>query len=88
MPTSVRVTRRCHPFEGRVLTVLGAMRRHGELELLVVFPDGSKALMSAAWTDGWATESALAAATLGSLADLLHAVTVVAALLPDPVPPG
>jgi hypothetical protein len=54
---------------------------------LVVLPDGSKALMPAGWTDVQATENTLAAVTLGSLADLLHAVTVVAALLPDPVPP-
>ena len=52
----MRVTRRCHPFEGRVLTVLGGMRRHGVLELLVVLPDGSKALMPAGWTDVRATE--------------------------------
>ena len=51
LPASVRVTRRCHPFEGRVLAVLGGMRRHGVLELLVVLPDGSKALMPAGWTD-------------------------------------
>ena len=56
------------------------MRRHGVLELLVVFPDGSKALMSAAWTDVWATESALAAATLGSLADLLYDVEMLRSL--------
>jgi hypothetical protein len=63
------------------------MRRHGVLELLVVLPDGSKALVPARWTDTWATENVIDVGTLGSLADLLHAVTVVAALLPDPVPP-
>src|SRR5215204_4815576 len=63
------------------------MRRHGVLELLVVLPDGSKALVPARWTDTWATENVIDVGTLGSLADLLHAVRVVAALLPDPAPP-
>ena len=80
----MRVIRRRHPFEGRVLPVLGGMRRRGVLELLVVLPDGSKALMPAGWTDRSATEGVPAAGTLGSLADLLHAVAVVAALLPGP----
>ena len=73
MPASVRVTRRCHPFEGRVLAVLGGMRRHSVLELLVVLPDGSKALLPARWTDTSATENVIDVGTLGSLADLLHA---------------
>jgi hypothetical protein len=49
--TAVTLTRRRHPFEGRQLRVLGSMRRHGETELLVVLPDGSKRLIPAAWTD-------------------------------------
>ena len=30
--------------------MLGGMRRHGERELLVVLPDGSKRLVPASWT--------------------------------------
>ena len=51
MVSTVRLTRPRHPFEGRQLPVLGRMRRHGEVELLVVLPDGSKRLVPAAWTD-------------------------------------
>ena len=39
-----------HPLAGRELRVLGGMRRHGRLELLLVLPDGSKRLIPAAWT--------------------------------------
>ena len=60
------------------------MHRHGVLELLVVLPDGSKALMPVGWTDACPGEGAAGSGTLGSLQDLLHAVRVVAALLPDP----
>lgn len=80
---SVVITRRRHPLEGLALRVLGRMRRHGRLELLLVLPDGSKALIPAAWTDlpeaGGEVGEAVAA-TLGSLADLLAACAVVAAL--------
>src|SRR5690348_8339275 len=82
LPDSVRVTRRRHPFEGQTLAVLGGMHRHGVLELLVVLGDGSKSLMPMDWTDVAATDTSAASATLGSLRDLLRAVTVVAALLP------
>ena len=51
MVSTVRLTRPRHPFEGRQLPVLGRMRRHGAVELLVVLPDGSKRLVPAAWTD-------------------------------------
>ena len=48
------------------------MRRHGELELLLVLPDGSKSLIPAAWTDlDGPAGGADVAATLGSLAQLL-----------------
>src|SRR4051794_28108308 len=63
------------------------MRRHGELELLVVLPDGSKTLMPAGWTDASAArEVEPGPGTLGALGDLLHAVAVVAALLPSAGP--
>jgi uncharacterized protein DUF5372 len=74
VPGTVRLTRPRHPFDGRVLPVLGSMRRHGAVELLVVLPDGSKRLIPAAWTD---LESAPGGdrsgdpATLGSVPDLL-----------------
>ena len=53
LPGMVVVTRERHPLAGRELRVLGGMRRHGQLELLLVLPDGSKSLVPAAWT-GWA----------------------------------
>jgi hypothetical protein len=71
----VRLTRPRHPFEGQLLPVLGRMRRHGEVELLVVLPDGSKRLVPAAWTDlersSGVTDAGDGLATLGSVPDLL-----------------
>ena len=40
-----------HAWEGRSLELMGWMRRHGRLELIVVLPDGSRLLVPAAWTD-------------------------------------
>src|SRR5690348_11114323 len=82
LPDSVRVTRRRHPFEGQTLAVLGGMHRHGVLELLVVLADGSKVLIPSDWTDAATAATPTEVGTLGSLRDLLRAVTVVAALLP------
>jgi hypothetical protein len=85
LPGMVVVTRERHPLAGRELRVLGGMRRHGRLELLLVLPDGSKSLIPAAWTDlsegqaaagGGAAEEA---ATLGRLTDLLAACVLVSA---------
>jgi hypothetical protein len=60
------------------------MRRHGVVELLLVLPDGSKALIPAAWTDaepsGAVGEGV--AATLGSVTDLLHVCELVTGLSP------
>jgi hypothetical protein len=79
--TAVTLTRRRHPFEGRLLQVLGSMRRHGAAELLVVLPDGSKRLIPAAWTDlEQPAGGDDAAATLGSVSDLLHASVLVSGL--------
>jgi Family of unknown function (DUF5372) len=79
--TSVVIIRRRHPLEGQSLPVLGRMRRHGRLELLLVLPDGSKRLIPQAWTDqaedGAAGEGV---ATLGALADLLAARALVSDL--------
>jgi Family of unknown function (DUF5372) len=82
--TSVTITRPRHPLQGRSLRVLGRMRRHGRLELLLELPDGSKRLIPQAWTDTEAdTEADTAAeavATLGALADLLAACALVGEL--------
>src|SRR5690349_11692903 len=76
------MTRSRHPFEGRSLPVLGGMRRHGAVELLLVLPDGSKSLVPAAWTDADppAGDGAASAVTLGSLSDLVQACDLVADL--------
>jgi hypothetical protein len=63
-----------------MLEVLSGRRRAGVVELLLVLPDGSRVLVPADWTDVVAGPTSSDAA-LGSLTDLLHAVTVVAALL-------
>ncbi|HEX5407622.1 MAG TPA: hypothetical protein VFX16_35560 [Pseudonocardiaceae bacterium] len=84
---AVVVTRRRHPLEGLSLVVLGRLRRHGHLELLLVLPDGSKSMVPAAWTDLEAGTDAAGgevgerSATLGSLEDLLAASELVSALL-------
>jgi Family of unknown function (DUF5372) len=86
LPGTVLVTRPRHPLEGLELRVLGGMRRHGRLELLLVLPDGSKSLVPAAWTGvaggGAADRDAgqpAAAATVGRLGDLLAACELVSA---------
>jgi hypothetical protein len=59
------------------------MNRKGRLLLLLILPDGSKALIPADWTDLASTtkpRSAPTATTLGSLENLLHARAVVDAL--------
>ena len=40
LPGTVVIMRPRHPLAGRELRVLGGMRRHGRLELLVVLPAG------------------------------------------------
>ena len=59
------------------------MRRHGEPELLLVLPDGSKSLIRADWTDAAqpGADDVVGVATLGSLTDLLRACKLVADLL-------
>jgi len=88
LPGTVVVTRPRHPLEGRELRVLGGMRRHGRLELLLVLPDGSKRLIPAEWTSqhadggaagGGAGHGGWGAGTLGSVADLLAASVLVSA---------
>jgi len=70
----VTVTRHRDALEGQELKVLGSLRRHGGVELLVVLPDGSKRMIPAAWTDAapaGGEDSRGAAATLGAVSDLL-----------------
>lgn len=82
----VTVTRPRHPLAGRRLQVIGAMRRLGRDELLVVLPDGSKTLIPAVWTDRDTTtadeDHALGQGTaiLAAPAELLHARELVVSL--------
>ncbi len=76
------VTRDRHPFQGRVLRVLGRMLRHGVAEFLVVLPDGSKTLIPAGFTDAVAAPTPRAAVTVGSVEDLVQLASVVESLLP------
>jgi Family of unknown function (DUF5372) len=81
--STARLTRPRHPFEGQQLQVLGSMRRHGGMELLVVLPDGSKRLIPAAWTDLVSPPAGAGddgPATLGAIADLLGLSVLVSGL--------
>ena len=64
------------------MPVLGGMRRHGALELLLVLPDGSKSLVPAAWTDATPSgaDGAGVVGTLGSVGDLLYLCELVTGL--------
>ena len=80
-PGSVTITRARHALHGQTLRVLGRMRRHGRLELLLVLSDGTKSLIPADWTDlGGEDRSAEPVATLGKLEDLMRIVTICAHL--------
>ena len=88
LPTSATCRRRRRSSAGGTrskvmrLAVFGWMRKHGQLELCLVLPDGSKSLIPAAWTDlDGDAEPAGTAETLGSLADFLHARAVVDGLI-------
>jgi hypothetical protein len=59
-----------HPTEDRELAVIGRMRRHGQPELLLVFPDCSKRLVPESWTDAMPQPDA-GPGTLGAATDLL-----------------
>ncbi len=89
-PAAVTIVRARHPLEGQALPLLGWMRRHGQLDLILVLPDGSRSLIPASWTDldPSAPREAATLATLGSIADLLHAGRVLAGIVhPDSVRP-
>src|SRR4051794_23790405 len=57
------------------------MRRSGRLELILELPDGSRSLISAAWTSLEAPSGPAPAGTLGSLDDLLAAARVLTPLV-------
>ena len=76
------VTRDRHPFQSRVLRVLGRMHRHGAAEFLVVLPDGSKTLLPAVFTDAVEAPTPRSAVTVGSVEDLVQLTSVVESLLP------
>jgi hypothetical protein len=68
------------------LEVLGWCHRGGKLHLTLVLPDGTRALIAAAWTDLRSYESAAnvqrtQAASLASRTELLQGRTIVDALL-------
>jgi hypothetical protein len=76
----VTITRRKDPLDGQRVRVLGRLRRHGEVEVLVVLPDGSKRMIPQAWTDAQPAGGCDEADTLGGLGDLLAACVLVSAL--------
>jgi hypothetical protein len=86
----VIITRKCHAFEGHTLSVISSIRRRGVVLLLASLPDGSRALIPAAWTD-WDAAGPMKGApptnfgdsphVLGTLSDLLQARTIIDALL-------
>ena len=76
------VVRDRHPFQNRVLRVLGRMLRHGSVEFLVVLPDGSKTLIPAVFTDAVAAPTSRAAVTVGAVEDLVQLALVVESLRP------
>src|SRR6266568_2379560 len=78
LPGTVVITRPRHPLAGRELQVLGGMRRHGRVELLLVLPDGSKRLIPAEWTSQHA-DGGGNAGTVGLVTDLLAASVLVSA---------
>jgi hypothetical protein len=66
---------------------MGFIHRNHQLLLLLVLPDGSRSHIPADWTDfqhkdnSGATDHAHQAATVASLSDLLHARSIIDALL-------
>lgn len=86
LPLSVTITRAHHAFEGQCLAVHGRVHRQGRAHLLLVLPDGSRSLIPAEWTDLQSTEHTSVAdlatgLSLAPLSELLHARTIVDALL-------
>jgi hypothetical protein len=67
--------------EGRSVALMGWMHRGGRLELILVWPDGSRVMVPAAWTDLEGRVEPASTGTLGSLADLFAARRVLEPLL-------
>ena len=93
LPLSVTVTRVHHAFEGQCLAVHGRVHRRGRAHLLLVLPDGSRSLIPAEWTDLPSPEHTAVAdlatgLSLAPLSELLHARTIVDALLRQLPAPG
>src|ERR1700730_7646335 len=51
LPEQVRITRPQHPFEGKALAVFGRRRYQSKPHLILILPDGSRALIPTEWTD-------------------------------------
>jgi hypothetical protein len=51
LPAHVRVTRAQHALTGKVLAVFGQLKRKGQLNLVLILPDGTRSYIPAAWTD-------------------------------------
>ena len=86
------ILRRCHPYHGEALDVLGWTHRRGTLHLVLVLPDGTRSLIPASWTDlhherpstpGTPDEHVAGSVppAPGSVGQLLHTRIVVDALL-------
>ena len=85
LPATVTITRSHHAFEGQSLVVQGRVHRQDRAHLLLVLPDGSRSLIPADWTNLQSSEHTAvdlsAGVSLAPLSDLLHARTIVDALL-------
>jgi len=86
LPEHVTITRPHHPLEGKTLAIFGQRRFRDKLHLILILPQGGRALIPKEWTDLEALPSdspaqAKSHTLLGSVRDLLHACAVVDALL-------
>ena len=82
----MRITREKHPLQGKSLSVLGRMHRNGTLNLILTLPDGGSSLIPAVWTDFSGVSAKQSqnnphTSHIACLGDLMHARTVVDALL-------
>src|ERR1035441_6231639 len=74
LPERVRVTRRHHALEGKVLEVFAKLRHRGKPHFMLVLPDGSRSYIPVAWTDfvGGSDSSAPSCSIVASTTDLLR----------------
>jgi len=85
-PRHVTILRPRHPLQGQTLEIFDRVRLKGVLHLIVVLPDHSRLQVPADWTDldGHAAPAdprGSSPAVLACVVDLLHARTIVDALL-------